>query len=135
MSSDPVPQCHQVLVVDDNDDIREALATLLSVEGFDVAPSWGVEDALRQLRQGFKPCIVLLDLHMPGMDGWAFLDRLRIEPHLHDTPVIIVSGDTDKLGEARRRGCEFFVKGSPTDALITAIDHVCPRHPTRRIVP
>ena len=104
MPSVPVSACHQVLIVDDNDDVRDAMSAVLQHEGFDVAPAWGVEDALRHLRQGFKPCVILLDLHMPGMDGWAFLDRIRIEPHLHETPVIIVSGDIEQEAAARRLG-------------------------------
>ncbi len=131
MPSVPVSACHQVLIVDDNDDVRDAMSAVLQHEGFDVAPAWGVEDALRHLRQGFKPCVILLDLHMPGMDGWAFLDRIRIEPHLHETPVIIVSGDIEQEAAARRRGCELFLKASPTAPLIAAIGRVCRRHPIR----
>ncbi len=119
---------HQVLIVDDNDDIRDAMAALLGVEGFDVAPAWSVEDALRQLRQGFRPCVVLLDLQMPGMDGFAFLDRIRIEPHLADVPVIIVSAHQQEEVRARDRACEFLVKPVDPRALIDAIGRHCRRH-------
>jgi CheY-like chemotaxis protein len=127
-SESTAPSCHQVLVVDDNEDVREALSTVLQVEGFDVAPAWDVEDALRHLHQGLRPCVVLLDLHMPGMDGWAFLDRIRIEPHLHDTPVIIISGDENERAEAQRRRCGFFLKAGPFNSLIAAVNQVCQRH-------
>jgi CheY-like chemotaxis protein len=119
---------HQVLLVDDSDDVRDAMATVLSLEGFDVAPAWGVEDAYRQLRQGFQPCVVLLDLHMPGMTGWAFLDRMRIEPHLHDVPVVIVSGDGDQAAAVREAGCEFLLKPVRNRDLVAAIARHCRRH-------
>lgn len=119
---------HQVLIVDDNDDIRDAMAELLRVEGFRVAPAWSVEDALRQLRQGFRPCVVLLDLQMPGMDGFAFLDRVRIEPHLADVPIIIVSGHREAEARARERACEFLFKPVDPRALVEAIGRHCRRH-------
>jgi CheY-like chemotaxis protein len=93
---------HHVLVVDDHDDIRDAMALVLELEGCAVAPSCGVEDAFRRVQQGFRPCVVLLDLHMPDLDGWAFLKRTRHEPNLADVPVVIVSGDASAAGGDRR---------------------------------
>ena len=124
-----LPACHAVLIVEDNDDMRDALSTALQVAGCEVAPAWSVEDALRQLHQGFTPCVVLLDLHMPGMNGWGFLDRLRVEPHLHETPVIVVSGDAGERAEAKQRGCEFFLKGTPNATLVASISRHCRAHP------
>src|SRR6185295_18446465 len=111
MTSSPgTKPAHQVLIVDDNDDIRDAMAEVLRVQGYRVAPAWSVEDALRQLRQGVRPCVVLLDLQMPSMDEFAFLDRIRIEPHLADVPVIIVSGHQEEEARAREHACEFLFK-------------------------
>jgi len=123
----PTPH-NQVSLVEDNDDMRDAYASFLRVEGFDVAPAWGVEDAYRHLREGFRPCTILTDLQMPGMNGWAFLDRARIEPHLHDVPIIIVSAHTEEVDLARERGCEFLVKPVDPSALIAAIGRHCRRH-------
>ncbi len=120
---------HQVLLVEDNDDVRDAYATLLALRDFDVAPAWGVEDAYRRLRQGFRPCTILLDVQMPGMDGWAFLDRASLEPHLHDVPIIIVSADMLEAGRARERSCELLMKPVDPAALIAAIGRHCRRHP------
>jgi DNA-binding response OmpR family regulator len=123
----PMP-AHEVLILEDHDDIRDAIAFLFRASGFDVAPAWGVEDAYRQLRQGFRPCVVLLDLHMPGMDGWAFVDRMRLEPHLNDVPVIIMSGDGDQRGRTEHAGYEFLMKPTQPETLIGAIHRHCRRH-------
>jgi len=127
-SSPESAEPHQILIVDDDEDIRAALAFYLESEGFDVAPAWGVEDAYRKLRQGFRPCVVVLDLHMPGMDGWAFLDRMRIEPHLHEVPVVVVSGDGDERTRARSRGCHFLLKPVEPSVLSATIGGHCRRH-------
>jgi DNA-binding response OmpR family regulator len=119
---------HQVLIVDDDADIREAVTAVLHVEGFDVAPACGVEDADSQMRAGFRPCVVLLDLHMPNLDGWAFLDRVREEPEVADVPVVIVSGDADQRAAATAAGCEFLLKPVRPAALVAAVAKHCKRH-------
>jgi DNA-binding NtrC family response regulator len=63
----PIPLSHQVLLVDDHDDLRDAVTVMQEVEGFAVAPACGVEDAYRRMRDGFRPCVVLLDLHSLGL--------------------------------------------------------------------
>lgn len=119
---------HQVVIVDDDDDARDAFAIYLRTVGFDVAPAWGVEDALRQLRAGFHPCVVLLDLHMPGLDGWALLAHMRNDPHLADVPAIIVSSDGGAGSRARELGRELVLKPVQPAALVAAIDRHCRRH-------
>jgi two-component system C4-dicarboxylate transport response regulator DctD len=117
---------HHVLVVDDNDDARETLGRALVGFGFTVHTAWSAEDALRQFRQGVLPCIVVLDLRMPGMDGWALWDRMRIDPRLGRIPVIMISGYPEEERFARERAVpEFFVKPAPLDALTAAIDRYC----------
>src|SRR5688500_14122232 len=67
-----------LLVVDDDPDLREALEELLLGAGLRVSLAVSGADALRQLRQGLRVDLVLLDLHMPEMDGWAFrVEQLR----------------------------------------------------------
>jgi DNA-binding NtrC family response regulator len=124
---------HQVLIVDDNDDARDTLGRLLEMHGFTVAPAWGGEDALRHIREGFRPCAVILDLRMPGMDGWALYDRLREEPDLASVPVVIVSGHVDEMMQAENRSaCQFFMKPANPDALIAAVEEHCERRQDAR---
>jgi DNA-binding NtrC family response regulator len=124
---------HQVLIVDDNDDARETLGRLLTMHGFTVATAWGGEDALRHIREGFRPCAVILDLRMPGMDGWALSDRLHQEPDLATVPVVVVSGHVDEMMQAADRpACQFFMKPANPDALIAAVEEHCEWRQERR---
>jgi CheY-like chemotaxis protein len=119
---------HAVLLVDDYDDTREALAALLRNAGFAVTTAWGAEDALRHFREGFRPCIALLDLRMPGMDGWALWDRMRaeVDPSIARVPVAIVSGDIDERERAREVGIrEFLSKPVSPDDLIAVVERHC----------
>ena len=79
-----------VLVVDDERDIREAVAEVLRDEGFEVHDAPDGAEALRQLR-AHRPDVVLLDLMMPGMNGWEFCAARKCEPELSRIPVIVIS--------------------------------------------
>ncbi len=86
---------HTVLVVDDDPDVREALATYLRTEGCLVVEAEDGEVALNALARGVDPCIVLLDLMMPGVDGWQFRAAQRREQGVAGIPVAIVSAHPD----------------------------------------
>lgn len=79
-----------VLVVDDERDIREAMTEALVEAGFQVIAARDGEEALRKLR-AFHPSVVLLDLTMPGMNGWQFREAQRADPDVAEIPVIVVT--------------------------------------------
>jgi CheY-like chemotaxis protein len=81
-----------VLVVDDDRGVRELLTRSLSFEGFDVMEAANGRDALTQLRTGRRPGVIVLDLRMPVMDGWAFRVAQRADPRIARIPVVILSG-------------------------------------------
>jgi CheY-like chemotaxis protein len=80
-----------VLVVDDDDAIREVLAEVLRDEGYRVAAAGNGEQALRELREHGNPDLMLLDLMMPVMSGWELLEILQGNTDLSHIPVVIVS--------------------------------------------
>jgi CheY-like chemotaxis protein len=81
-----------VLIVDDDNDVRSALAELLEEEGFSVEGAPNGREALALLRGGaVHPAVILLDLMMPGMDGWDFRHEQMGDPKLAAVPVVIVS--------------------------------------------
>jgi CheY-like chemotaxis protein len=81
----------RVLVIEDERDIRDALAEALSFEGYDVVVACNGRDALRCLRGGPLPDVILLDLVMPEMSGWEFRQVQVHDPALAGIPVVVVS--------------------------------------------
>ena len=79
-----------VLVVDDEVDIREAVAEVLADEGYEVHAAGDGAEALRKARS-VHPSLVLLDLMMPGMNGWEFRAAQASDPELRQIPVVVLS--------------------------------------------
>jgi two-component system, chemotaxis family, chemotaxis protein CheY len=88
-----------VMIVDDDQDIRDALSEFLEDEGFKVITADNGRDALDLLRGGASPRVILLDLMMPVMDGWSFLKERRKDPSLEKIPVVIITaaGDVESV--------------------------------------
>ena len=81
-----------VLIVDDDRDFREALGSALVVRGFEVREACSGREALDQLKEsGPLPDAMLIDLMMPGMDGWQLLKVLGDDPALSQIPSAVVS--------------------------------------------
>jgi excisionase family DNA binding protein len=102
-----------VLVVDDDARVREFVRINLELEGYVVREADRAEEALAVI-EGEEPDLVLLDVVMPGTDGWQLLQRMQ-ERH-GSIPVIMFSGkiDEENPGEATRRGADDFL-GKPFD--------------------
>ena len=77
-----------VLIVDDEEDVRESLRDVIELEGCSAVLAASGEDALEILAER-RPCLVILDLMMPGMSGRETLDQLRREPTLSNLAVVI----------------------------------------------
>jgi two-component system response regulator MprA len=84
----------RILVVEDDDDIREVMQEALSSEGFQVDVATDGLDALGKLDGGGRhPLLILLDMMMPKMDGETFLRTLRGMPAHAEAPVVVISGN------------------------------------------
>ena len=100
-----------LLVVEDNIPIREILAAAAREEGYRTVEAGNGREALAALAVEW-PSLILLDLEMPVMSGWAFMRELRARAvHI---PVIIMSGRTDQASELAEMGAKSFV-GKPID--------------------
>ncbi len=89
----------RILIVDDNHAMVEALSIVVSSRGHDPLIAYSGEEALEIIRSN-RPDIVLLDLTMPGIDGFETLDRMRAMPEGASLPVLIVTAlDEDDLEE------------------------------------
>lgn len=80
-----------VLIVDDDQEFREALVEIVSREGFQVETATSGMQALDKLRWGLKPCVVLLDMQMAVMTGWDFRAEQERDPALAAVPVIAMT--------------------------------------------
>lgn len=83
-----------VLVVEDDRDLRDSLGDALRLEGYEVVCVEHGEAALRHLRTGARPFVILLDLMMPVMDGWTFRQELLKDRKLATIPVVIMTAAT-----------------------------------------
>lgn len=83
-------RCH-VLVVDDDDDVREVLTLLLEEHGYQVTTSSNGAQALEHLQSGLRPGAILLDLMMPVMSGWDFWDHVQQSPSYRNIPIIVLT--------------------------------------------
>ncbi|GAO03683.1 response regulator [Anaeromyxobacter sp. PSR-1] len=82
----------RVLVVDDNDALRENLAECLEAEGYAVDPAPSGAAALERLEHGPLPAVILLDLMMPGMDGAALAAAVRGDPRWAGIRLVVTTG-------------------------------------------
>jgi len=117
----------QVLIVEDDAGLREVYADALRAEGFGVALASDGNQALALLADRPRvPCAVLLDLRMPGMDGWELARRLRDDTRWHLLPIVVVAAHYRVAEEARRIGAAAWLQKPVTlDRLITAVRDVC----------
>jgi len=82
---------HTVLVVEDEEDLRELMRVMLEHAGFSVVVAREGNEALTLAKTAEHVCIVLLDLLMPGMNGWDFFEAFKAVPAFASTPVIITT--------------------------------------------
>ena len=113
-----------VLLVEDNADVREMMATALELDGHRVQTAAHGREALRLLENGLRPCVILLDLMMPVMDGWAFRALLDKTPAFRSIPVIVVSALAGELLN-RVRAAAYVSKPVDIDRLLAIVCATC----------
>ena len=115
-----------ILVVEDNDDVREMMAVTLELEGHEVATAINGRDALNKLHTGGKPCLILLDLMMPVMNGWEFQRALEHDPDpdLRDVPIVVVSAATTDMMK-RTEAAAYLPKPIDLDQLLDVVVDFC----------
>jgi CheY-like chemotaxis protein len=120
---------HAVLFVEDHDETREVFVALADAYGFEVVGAPGGREALDYLRQGARPCLILLDLHMPGMDGFAFRRQQMHDATIADIPVAVLTGGGahDEAAAAPLGFVGFLRKPVEVSALLRLLDSYCTR--------
>ena len=109
-----------VMVVDDDDDVRESVSLLLSDEGYDVVTAPNGAVALHELQEGVHPSLIVLDLMMPVMSGWEFRDRQLHDDQISTIPVIVLTAAGEPLGNLV--GARVLSKAAGARVLLAAVE-------------
>jgi len=120
--------CHRtVLVVEDDSEVRDAIAEVLADFDYKAVPASNGAEALEHLRAGsIMPCLILLDVMMPTMDGWAFRAEQQRDPSVKDIPVILLSAHTDvRLAAKQMQAAGFLAKPVAIDNLLATVERFC----------
>jgi CheY-like chemotaxis protein len=123
----PLPPPHPdwpALVVDDDAEVRATVRDALEFEGYAVLEA---ADGLLALAVvgGVHPCVILLDMRMPVMDGWAFAAAYRDRPGPH-APIVTMTAARDAASWAREIGAaDVLAKPFDLDALYAVVERVC----------
>ncbi len=100
MTSTTATASHDVLIVEDDQELRDAVGQLLREEGWSTRAASNGAEALELLHREGRPCVILLDLMMPVVNGWQFLEQRKSDGQLADIPVIVMSAYVDMPGFA-----------------------------------
>lgn len=120
----------QILVIDDDKDIRDTLAELLELEGFGVMKAQNGLEGYALLDSNEKPCMILLDLMMPVMTGWEFLKEFQTEKRagLANIPLVVTSGAAELSGLDHQYNCVVLQKPVDIGRLLDLAQQHCLSH-------
>jgi len=115
-----------VLVIEDDPDVREVISEILRGDGHQPVEVADGREAMKSLRAGLRPCLIVLDMLMPGMDGWQFRRAQCADESLAKIPVIVVSGARAARNSALQGGAiAFLSKPVAPEALLLAVATAC----------
>lgn len=110
----------RILIIEDDANIREVLELALASEGYEVSSASNGKDGLSRIASHGKPDLILLDLMMPIMNGWEFVEALKSSKELSTLPVVVVSAFTEK---SHQISCNaFLTKPLDLNLLLRAIE-------------
>jgi CheY-like chemotaxis protein len=123
--------CHGVLLVEDDQDIRETVQMILEDEGYLVYTAANGLEALKVLKSVGHPCLILLDLMMPVMNGWQFLEERKKDNLVAGLPVVVVSAVADE--SQSDHSVKFLRKPPDIDALLRVVGQYTATEPLAKV--
>jgi CheY-like chemotaxis protein len=114
----------RVLVVEDDPQLRRSICTVLDDAGYTSWPAENGEVALERVREE-RPCVILLDLMMPIMNGWEFRSEQLRDPNLSSIPVVIMTADGRGADKARTLHADYLKKPIHLDTLLELVNDYC----------
>jgi CheY-like chemotaxis protein len=118
--------CQKIFIVEDDKEIRETFTEVLKFEGYGVESFANGKEAIDRLYQAPEPCLVLLDMMMPVMNGEEFMGHFhKLPATILPIPVFLVSASSGQ-GASKKIGCNGFLK-KPVDitSLLTIVKQFC----------
>jgi CheY-like chemotaxis protein len=116
---------HTVLVVEDELALREILHDALAGEGHHVEVAADGNEGLDRLRDDPKPCVVLLDMLMPRMNGWQMAATMRSTPGLAEIPLVVITANPRYAADAAAMQARWLGKPLDLDLLFATVNEVC----------
>ncbi len=117
-------ECKNILIVEDDLSIRNMMKDVLEIEGYSVYLAADGSEGIERLRTILpQPCVILLDLMMPGTNGWKFLDVQRADPTLSNIPIVVCSAYHESAKSVHPQA--IINKPIKLDALIDAVNKFC----------
>ena len=126
-----------VLIVDDDNDLRKLLRTSLASSRRVIHDAATAEDGLR-VALNTLPDVLLLDIGLPGLDGFAFCRAIDEEPTLWNMKTVIISGHdaTEDIDQAKRFGLDaYLIKPFSPRTVVELVERLEPRHQEMLVVP
>jgi adenylate cyclase len=116
-----------ILIIEDEDDIRTFASRVLELEGYRVLQASDGDEGLK-LARGNQVALVLLDLRLPGRDGWAVLSQMKSDPELSSIPVVVFTASAGVPQQSRA------LAGGAADYLVKPLSATSLREPIARIL-
>ena len=122
-------EARRVMVVDDDEEIVEMTRLILESGGYRVIPALSGEEALKAVSSA-RPDLILLDINMPGMDGWEILKLLKVDDETQGIPVAMFSIKfelRDKVHGLKEGAFDYITKPFSYDELLERVDRIFQR--------
>lgn len=116
---------HPIMVIEDDDDIRELMKAMLEAEGYYPITAANGKEGLALLSQIPKPCMILLDMMMPVMDGWTFSAEAKKNSLYKSIPLLAVTAFADQI-TSKENFYGVLKKPIRIDILLDIVRHHCP---------
>jgi CheY-like chemotaxis protein len=120
-----------LLVVEDDQDHRDLVREVLEEQGYRVETAVHGRDALGRLLAGTRPDLILLDLRMPEMDGWAFMAEVKARAELAKIPVIVTSQAGERVLNSAPVSAGYLAKPIDRSRLLQTVDRLLWRNGQR----
>jgi DNA-binding response OmpR family regulator len=124
----PAPELIRILVVEDEPELQETIANLLREQGYGITVSFSAEEALRKVDKEM-PDLVLIDIKLPGIDGFDFFQEFKKKPAFASTPVVFLTAfnSLQAAMAAKQEGAaEYITKPFDLEYLLTVVRGLVP---------